>query len=166
MTQTTHVKILPLFTTLLFQIFCSGTSCLESCFALLFILTHTHTKAIILPLNLWMYSEKFKVLNVFGEHQDVNDSYIASDIKQNQCGRLIKGLLNTLRHILTPLILFCQPHQMSATLFNPEFLTFRCKRQGGKQAQNKGTILNRSLSLSEEKKQISSEMLLWSPGRL
>ena len=32
---------------------------------------------------------------------------------------------------------------MNAAPFNPECLTFRCKRRGGKQVQNKGTHLNR-----------------------
>lgn len=45
------------------------------------------------------------MLNGFGEHQDANDSYITPDIKQNQCGKLITGLLDTLCYIvLSPLI--------------------------------------------------------------
>lgn len=47
-----------------------------------------------------MNSQKFKPLNVFGEHQDGNDLYITSDIKQNQCGKLITGLLDTLCYTL------------------------------------------------------------------
>lgn len=102
---------------------------------------HTDTHPHIHTLQGYYFTIKlvrrtFGSLKCFCEHQDANDSYSTSDIKQNQCGRLIKELLDTLRHI-SLCILSCQSLQMRIIPFNADFLTFRCQRQGIERVQKR-----------------------------